>query len=71
MKVLHYRERIDSAGTALFVAGSLAFEPAPTRWTASLAGSLAYQGVLISGFNFVVNLWLLRRYRPRPSPPSS
>jgi drug/metabolite transporter (DMT)-like permease len=51
-------------GTALFVLISLLFEPAPTRWTASLAGSLAYQGVLISGFNFIVNLWLLRRYRP-------
>lgn len=51
-------------GTALFVLISLGFEPAPTRWTASLAGSLAYQGVLISGFNFIVNLWLLRHYRP-------
>ena len=51
-------------GTALFILISLGFEPAPTRWTASLAGSLAYQGVLISGFNFIVNLWLLRRYRP-------
>lgn len=51
-------------GTALFVLISLAFESRPTRWTASLAGSLAYQGVLISGFNFVVNLWLLQRYRP-------
>ena len=29
-----------------------------------LAGSIAYQGVLISGFNFVVNLALLRDYRP-------
>src|SRR5206468_2488972 len=28
------------------------------------AGQIAYQGVLISGFNFVVNLALLRRYRP-------
>lgn len=51
-------------GTALSVLISLAFESRPTRWTASLAGSLAYQGVLISGFNFVVNLWLLQRYRP-------
>jgi len=50
--------------TVLLVLLSLGLEPAPTRWTASLAGSLAFQGVLISGFNFVVNLWLLRRYRP-------
>src|SRR5439155_26811178 len=43
---------------------SLVFEPSPTRWTVRLATSIAYQGVLVAGFNFVVNLWLLRRYRP-------
>ena len=51
-------------GVAIFLALSLLLEPAPTRWTLSLAGSLAYQGGLIAGFCFVVNLWLLRRYRP-------
>jgi drug/metabolite transporter (DMT)-like permease len=51
-------------GVVLFLAGSAVFESAPTRWTLSLAGSLAYQGGLIAGFCFVVNLWLLRRYRP-------
>ena len=51
-------------GTALFVLVSQALEPAATRWTPSLAGSIAYQGVVVAGFNFVVNLWLLRRYRP-------
>src|SRR3989441_11476368 len=51
-------------GTALFVVISLLVEPAPTRWTARLGASIAYQGVLISGFNFVVNLALLRNYRP-------
>jgi len=51
-------------GTAIFVVVSLVFEPSPTRWTVSLATSIAYQGVLVAGFNFVVNLWLLRRYRP-------
>ena len=51
-------------GTAVFVVVSLVFEPAPTRWTGRLATSIAYQGVLIAGFNFMVNLWLLRRYRP-------
>ena len=50
-------------GTTLFVLISLAFESTPTRLTPSLAGSIAYQGVLVAGFNFVVNLWLLRRYR--------
>ena len=51
-------------GTALFVVVSFLVEPAPTRWTARLGASVAYQGVLISGFNFVVNLALLRHYRP-------
>ena len=51
-------------GTALFVGVPFLVEPAPTRWTVRLGGSIAYQGVLISGFNFVVNLALLRKYRP-------
>ena len=51
-------------GTALFVVVSALVEPAPTRWSWRLAVSVGYQGVLISGFNFVVNLALLRRYRP-------
>jgi drug/metabolite transporter (DMT)-like permease len=51
-------------GTAVLTVVSLLVEPASTRWTAGLVGSLAYQGVLISGFNFVVNLALLRDYRP-------
>lgn len=51
-------------GIAILAALSAVVEPAPTRWTPRLAASLAYQGVLIAGFCFVVNLWLLRRYRP-------
>ena len=51
-------------GTAAFALASFLFEPATTRWTARLVGSIGYQGVLISGFNFVVNLALLRDYRP-------
>ena len=51
-------------GTVCFVAVSALFEPAPTRWTVSLAASVAYQGLLIAGFNFVLNLWLLKHYRP-------
>ncbi|HXH82519.1 MAG TPA: DMT family transporter [Candidatus Tectomicrobia bacterium] len=53
-----------AVGTALFMIGSAVLEPAPTVWTARLLASIAYQGVLIAGFNFVVNLWLLRHYRP-------
>ena len=51
-------------GVAIFVALSQALEPAPTRWTLRLAGALLYQGALVAGFCFVVNLWLLKRYRP-------
>jgi drug/metabolite transporter (DMT)-like permease len=51
-------------GIAAFAVVSALFESEPTRWTWRLAGSIAYQGVIIAGFNFVVNLWLLGRYRP-------
>ena len=48
----------------LFGVASLLMEPAPTQWTLRLGASIAYQGLLIAGFNFAVNLWLLKRYRP-------
>jgi drug/metabolite transporter (DMT)-like permease len=51
-------------GSACFFLASLWLEPAPTRYTASLAASLVYQGPIIAGFNFVVNAWLLQVYRP-------
>ena len=51
-------------GVAIFVALSQALEPAATRWTPRLALALLYQGALVAGFCFVVNLWLLKRYRP-------
>src|SRR5262245_38740564 len=51
-------------GTGIFLVLSALFEPEPTRWTASLFASIFYQGAVIAGFNFVVNLWLLRRYAP-------
>lgn len=50
-------------GSAVFMAASALVEHEPTVWTARLAASIAYQGALIAGFNFVINLWLLRRYR--------
>jgi drug/metabolite transporter (DMT)-like permease len=34
------------------------------RWTGRLAAVVGFQGVIVAGFNFVVNLWLLKRYRP-------
>ncbi len=36
----------------------------PHRWTTSLVLSLIYQGVVVAGFNFIANLWLLKHYRP-------
>ncbi len=47
------------AGVSLWLEGGL-----PSRWTTSLAVSLAYQGVVVAGFNFIANLWLLKHYRP-------
>jgi drug/metabolite transporter (DMT)-like permease len=51
-------------GIAVFLVLSAIFEPAATRWTGRLAGVIAFQGVVVTGFNFIVNLWLLKRYRP-------
>ena len=51
-------------GLVAFIALSWLFEPAATRWTLRLGFAVAYQGLLIAGFNFVVNLRLLQRYRP-------
>ena len=51
-------------GTPLFLLLSALLEPEPTRWTGRLAGSLAYQGVLIAGFNFIASMDLLKHYRP-------
>ena len=52
-------------GTTAFVAASALLESAvPTRTTASLGLVLLYQGVVIAGFNFIVNAWLLQRYLP-------
>ena len=51
-------------GSAAFVVASAVTESAPTAWTLRLGLALAYQGVLIAGFNFIANLWLLGRYRP-------
>jgi drug/metabolite transporter (DMT)-like permease len=50
-------------GTALFLVASQLFEDAPTHLTWRLAAVVAYQGIVVAGFNFVVNLWLLKHYR--------
>jgi drug/metabolite transporter (DMT)-like permease len=51
-------------GTPAFLVLSWAIEPQPTVASWRLAGSLLYQGVIIAGFNFIANMWLLKTYRP-------
>ncbi len=44
---------------------SLLFEAAhPYRWTWGLGLSLGFQGIIVAGFNFILNLHLLKTYRP-------
>jgi len=52
-------------GSACFFLVSLWWEGnVATRYTASLGLSLLYQGCVVAGFNFVVNMYLLKIYRP-------
>lgn len=51
-------------GTPLFVLLSALVESQPITWTPRLAGSLAYQGLVVAGFNFIALMWLLKHYRP-------
>jgi drug/metabolite transporter (DMT)-like permease len=49
--------------TAFFLVSAWWEWAIPTRYTLSLAVALGYQGVLVAGFNFLVNAWLLQRYQ--------
>ncbi len=52
-------------GVPVFFLLDLLFEGGiPSSYTGRVALSLAYQGVLVSGFNVVINIWLLKYYRP-------
>jgi drug/metabolite transporter (DMT)-like permease len=51
-------------GMPAFLILSWAIESQPTVATWRLAASLFYQGVIIAGFNFIANMWLLKTYRP-------
>ncbi len=51
-------------GTPLFVALSVWLEPQTFHYTARLAGSLFFQGIVIAGFNFIALMWVLKVYRP-------
>jgi drug/metabolite transporter (DMT)-like permease len=62
IKMLVFQSAI---GSACFVLVSLVTETGePTRLTPSFLASLFYQGVVVAGFNFVMNLRLLQIYRP-------
>lgn len=48
-----------------YLLASLLFEAAhPYRWTLRLGLSLGFQGFIVAGFNFILNLHLLKTYRP-------
>jgi drug/metabolite transporter (DMT)-like permease len=51
-------------GSTCFIVYSTLFESDPTRWTPRLLTIVFFQGAVLAGFNFVINLWLLRHYRP-------
>ena len=51
-------------GTIVFLAASLIFESDEYIWSGKLALSIFYQGVVIAGFGFIGNLWLMQRYFP-------
>ena len=51
-------------GSATFLIGSLIFETAPIKMTSVLAMSLVYQGIIIAGFAFLAQTWLLSNYLP-------
>lgn len=51
-------------GTVVFVLVSALVERDPWSWTPVLGLSVFYQGVVIAGFGFIANLWLLKRFFP-------
>jgi len=61
-RLMLYQSVIGSAG--FFLISSAIESGRPTRWTATLALSIFFQGAVIGGFNFVMNARLLQVYRP-------
>ena len=51
-------------GLAVFVPASALLEHGAWSWTPRLGASLFYQGVVIAGFGFIGNQWLLKHYLP-------
>jgi drug/metabolite transporter (DMT)-like permease len=62
IQMLVYQSLIGS--TCFFLASFWWESDVPTHYTTSLALSLLYQGCVVAGFNFVVNMYLLKIYRP-------
>jgi drug/metabolite transporter (DMT)-like permease len=62
IKLLIYQSVI---GGSLLLLWSAWWEASvPTRYTVPLLVSLFYQGAVVAGFNFVMNMYLMQRYRP-------
>ena len=51
-------------GTLFFVIASILFEKSPFILNFSLLISILYQGGIVAGFNFIVNISLLERFKP-------
>ena len=51
-------------GIVTFVIASYIFESQEYVWSSRLLYAVLYQGVIIAGFGFIGNLWLLKRYLP-------
>ena len=62
VRLMLYQSLIGSAGFLLI--GLVTEADRPTRWTLGLLLSIAFQGAVIGGFNFLLNAKLLQIYRP-------
>ena len=51
-------------GIVSFSVTSALFEAEPTQWTFRLGVALFYQGVIIAGFSFLAQTWLLKHFLP-------
>ena len=51
-------------GIVSFAGTSAIFESEPTQWSFRLSLALLYQGVIIAGFSFLAQTWLLKHFFP-------
>ena len=51
-------------GSVFFIILSAFFESDPYVFSIILLLSVLYQGAIVAGFNFIVNIWLLKNYKP-------